>query len=156
MSVVEGVAGNQVSIAESMPQKMDYTAKYTVGETGFGVIKASKSQVSYSHFSTDRGYVDSILFTRSAKGEESLMNKLMNIRINDDWIDRYYWRILDRIINTICISLREGAFVIWCGRCGGSARVRCFYHGIAIAIDAGYLGLGWVFKGWIWCVGRYG
>lgn len=85
MSVVEGVAGNQVSIAESMPQKMDYTAKYTVGETGFGVIKASKSQVSYSHFSTDRGYVDSILFKRGAKGEdESLMKKLMNIRINDD------------------------------------------------------------------------
>jgi hypothetical protein len=84
------------------------------------------------------------------------MNKLMNIRINDDWIDRYYWRILDRIINTICISLREGVFVIWCGRCGGSARVRCFYHGIAKAIDAGYLGLGWVFKGWIWCVGRCG
>lgn len=64
VSVVEGVAGNQISIAESMPQKMDYTAKYTVGETGFGVIKASKSQVSYSHFSTDRGYMDSILFTR--------------------------------------------------------------------------------------------
>lgn len=69
VSVVEGVAGNQISIAESMPQKMDYTAKYTVGETGFGVIKASKSQVSYSHFSTDRGYMDSILFTRKVTGK---------------------------------------------------------------------------------------
>lgn len=73
VSIVEGVAGNQVSITESMPQRMDYTARYTVGETGFGVIKASKSQVSYSHFSTDQGFMDSILFTRRVKTAESLI-----------------------------------------------------------------------------------
>jgi len=48
------------------------------------VIKASKSQVSYSHYSTDQGFMDSILFTRKVKGTESLITKLKNIRINDD------------------------------------------------------------------------
>ena len=36
--MVEGVAGNEKGILYEMPEVQKQTAKYTVNETGFGVI----------------------------------------------------------------------------------------------------------------------
>lgn len=39
ISIVEGVAGNNVSIINYMPIIQDYTAKWTANETGFGLLR---------------------------------------------------------------------------------------------------------------------
>lgn len=38
VSVVEGVAGNDRTISTVMPEKKEFTARYTLNETGFAVF----------------------------------------------------------------------------------------------------------------------
>lgn len=56
--MVEGVAGNDRSIFTVMPEKKEFTARYTVNETGFAVLESNNEYVSYSHFSTKQGFMD--------------------------------------------------------------------------------------------------
>jgi hypothetical protein len=74
ISVVEGVGGNDNDIVTEMLQKQGYTAKYTVNETGFGVIESTQHQVTYSHFSTKQGFMDAatILKTKTTQQENKL------------------------------------------------------------------------------------
>jgi hypothetical protein len=53
------VAGNDKDIITSMDEQKDYTARYTVNETGFAVIESNMHHVTYSHFSTKQGFMDS-------------------------------------------------------------------------------------------------
>ena len=65
-----------------MPDQKDYTAKYTVNETGFAVIESTKEYVSYSHFSTKQGFMDSI---RILKRVESIKAaKRVKLQLNYD------------------------------------------------------------------------
>jgi len=40
--VVEGVAGNDKGVLYEMPEVKKQTAKYTISETGFGVISSKR------------------------------------------------------------------------------------------------------------------
>lgn len=71
ISVVEGVGGNDKDILTVMPEQKDYTAKYTVNETGFAVIESTKESVSYSHFSTKQGFMDSIKILKRAESTKA-------------------------------------------------------------------------------------
>jgi hypothetical protein len=59
---VEGVAGNDKDILDVMVDKKEYTAGYTVNDTGFAIIKSNKHHLEYSlelsHFSTKQGFMD--------------------------------------------------------------------------------------------------
>jgi len=39
---VEGVGGSNTDLVLKMPKLYDYTASYTVGETGFGVLTVNQ------------------------------------------------------------------------------------------------------------------
>jgi hypothetical protein len=65
ISIVEGVAGNDRSILTAMPDKKEYTARYTVNETGFAVLESTQHHVTYSHFSTKQGFMDEATIIKS-------------------------------------------------------------------------------------------
>lgn len=45
-----------------MPIVYDYTASYTVNETGFGILTInSNNEILFSQYSTKRGFVDSMI-----------------------------------------------------------------------------------------------
>ena len=67
VSIVEGVAGNDKEIVESIDTIEDFTAAYTVSETGFGILEVSHDSVQYRHLSTKRGEVDRLEITRKLK-----------------------------------------------------------------------------------------
>ncbi len=62
VSIVEGVGGSDTDLVLEMPTVYDYTASYTVNETGFGILTANQAdKVSWAHFSTRKqGFVDSM------------------------------------------------------------------------------------------------
>jgi hypothetical protein len=62
---VEGVAGNDQDIVESIDKIEDFTASYTAFETGFGVLEASPSKIVYRHLSTKRGETDRATIART-------------------------------------------------------------------------------------------
>jgi hypothetical protein len=64
ISIVEGVAGNDKDIVESIDKIEDFTASYTINETGFGVLEIDESAVNYVHYSTARGITDKISIAR--------------------------------------------------------------------------------------------
>lgn len=64
VSIVEGVAGNDKDIVESIDKIEDFTAAYTVNETGFGVLTVDSSEVVYNHYSTKRGLTDKMRIIR--------------------------------------------------------------------------------------------
>lgn len=55
MTIVEGVAGNDKNIVESIDKIKKSTASYTLNETGLGVMEISPSTACYRHLSTSRG-----------------------------------------------------------------------------------------------------
>jgi hypothetical protein len=55
ISIVEGVAGNDKDIVESIKKIKDFTAAYTVNETGFGILESTVDNVVYRHLSTKQG-----------------------------------------------------------------------------------------------------
>lgn len=55
ISIVEGVAGNDKDIVESIKKIKDFTAAYTVNETGFGILEATTDKIVYRHLSTKQG-----------------------------------------------------------------------------------------------------
>ena len=59
---MEGVGGSDTDLVLEMPTVYDYTASYTVGETGFGVLTANQpDKISWAHYSTQRqSFVDSM------------------------------------------------------------------------------------------------
>lgn len=65
VSIVEGVAGNDKDIVESIDKIEDFTAAYTVNETGFGILSVDSFEVVYSHYSTKRGLTDQMRIIRS-------------------------------------------------------------------------------------------
>lgn len=60
ISIVEGVAGNDRDIVESIDTIKAFTASHTIGETGFGVLEVSQTTVVYRHLSTVRGEMDRV------------------------------------------------------------------------------------------------
>lgn len=48
-----------------MPSLKNYTAKYTVNETGFGILTInSNNQIGYQHYARKRGFFDSIVIEK--------------------------------------------------------------------------------------------
>ena len=65
VSIIEGVAGSDTSLITSMPELNDYTASYTLNETGFGILTTNaNSQVVYTHYSTRQGVTDSMVIKK--------------------------------------------------------------------------------------------
>jgi hypothetical protein len=60
------VAGNDKDIVEAIDTIEDFTASYTINETGFGVLEIDEKGVKYVHYSTARGETDRISIARSA------------------------------------------------------------------------------------------
>jgi len=92
VSIIEGVAGNDRSIFTVMPETKEYTARYTVNETGFAVLEATREYVTYSHFSTKQGFMDEVKIIRS--------NKVLsgpNLRLDVDWFYCVYFYYVDFI-----------------------------------------------------------
>lgn len=81
ISVVEGVAGNDRSIFTVMPEKKEFTARYTVNETGFAVLQSTNEYVSYSHFSTKQGFMDEFKINKPIPTQSNL---LPNLQLQDD------------------------------------------------------------------------
>ena len=79
VSIIEGVAGNDRSIFTVMPETKEYTARYTVNETGFAVLEATREYVTYSHFSTKQGFMDEVKIIRSNKVYSG-----SNLRLDED------------------------------------------------------------------------
>lgn len=67
VSIVEGVAGNDEGIVESMDELKDITVSYTVNETGFGLLEIDSERAKYTHYSTKRGKTDQFVINRSPK-----------------------------------------------------------------------------------------
>jgi hypothetical protein len=67
VSLVEGVAGNDEGIVESIDELKDITVSYTVNETGFGMLEIDTEKAKYSHFSTKRGKTDQFVINRAPK-----------------------------------------------------------------------------------------
>lgn len=65
-----------------MPEKKEFTARYTVNETGFAVFESTKEYVSYSHFSTKQGFMDEFKINKPVKVVSKYHSKL---RIHHDW-----------------------------------------------------------------------
>lgn len=65
VSIVEGVAGNDKDIVESIDTIEDFTAAYTINETGFGVLQIDQAAVNYIHYSTARGVTDKLVIART-------------------------------------------------------------------------------------------
>ena len=66
MSIIEGVAGSNTSLIPDMTDLNDYTASYTVNETGFGILTSNKNEeVKYSHYSTKQGWMDSMTIKKT-------------------------------------------------------------------------------------------
>lgn len=63
-----------------MTEKKEYTARYTVNETGFAVIKSTKNHVEYSHFSTKQGFMDSFQIVK--RPESTKAAKRVNLQLN--------------------------------------------------------------------------
>ncbi len=70
MSIVEGVAGSNTDLVTTMQNKYNYTAVYTVNETGFGMLTVNtNNQIQYSHYSTLRGFIDSMVILKRDKSK---------------------------------------------------------------------------------------
>lgn len=61
ISIIEGVGGNDKDMVDSLDKIETFTASYTVGETGFGIMDVSPSAITYRHFSTKRGEMDRMI-----------------------------------------------------------------------------------------------
>lgn len=68
ISVVEGVAGSNTTLIPELEALNNYTASYTVNETGYGVLTTNSSQVGYAHYSTVQGWMDSFVINVVASG----------------------------------------------------------------------------------------
>ena len=64
-----------------MLDKKEFTARYTVNETGFAVLESANQYVSYSHFSTKQGFMDEFKIIKSFTGQAKL---LPNLQLQDD------------------------------------------------------------------------
>lgn len=53
ISVVEGVAGNDLSIAETYDNFHDFTAAYSYNVTGYGIVQIGSLRLNYWHYTSD-------------------------------------------------------------------------------------------------------
>lgn len=59
-----------------MPTVYNYTASYTLNQTGFGILTInSNSQILYQHYSTEQGYVDSMVINKERTGQGLKLNR---------------------------------------------------------------------------------
>lgn len=63
----------------------NYTAAYTVNETGYGVLSTNGRQVQYSHYSTAQGWMDSFVINVIASSKES-KNEVQEIHNSKDGV----------------------------------------------------------------------
>ena len=62
---MEGVSGSDTDMVLTMSQVQNFTAAYTVNETGFGILTInSRDRIAFEQFSTKRGYVDSMVIDK--------------------------------------------------------------------------------------------
>lgn len=81
LSVVEGVAGSNTSLITEMPVVNNYTASYTVNETGYGILSTnSNNEVSFSHFSTKQGWMDNFIIQKALR-ERVNKREGVNLRV---------------------------------------------------------------------------
>ena len=67
LSIVDGVAGSDTSIITQIDNPEPYTARYTIKESGFGVLLCRKNYVNYAHYSTkSQAYVDVMTILRES------------------------------------------------------------------------------------------
>jgi hypothetical protein len=84
LSVVEGVAGNDKDILIVMDEQKDYTAKYTVNETGFAVIESNEHHVAYSHYSTKQGFMDQFEILKRPQAAKQAKRVKLNLNYEQE------------------------------------------------------------------------
>jgi hypothetical protein len=50
VSIIEGIAGNDIDIVESYDHIKDFTAQVAYGKTGVGLLEVGKEGLRYRHF----------------------------------------------------------------------------------------------------------
>jgi hypothetical protein len=67
ISIMEGVAGNDEGIVESIDELKDIIFSYTVNETELGLLEIDSAKAKYTHYSTKRGKTDEFVINRAPK-----------------------------------------------------------------------------------------